>query len=54
MPKLTVDQIVKMKFSPAINGYNADEVDEFIDLLIEDIVEYIDEIEKLKARLKND
>ncbi|MBN0919288.1 DivIVA domain-containing protein [[Mycoplasma] gypis] len=52
MPKVSVDQIYKKKFSASLNGYNPEEVDEFLDLLLNDIKEYQYQIEILKSKIK--
>ncbi|QJG67067.1 DivIVA domain-containing protein [Mycoplasma phocoenae] len=49
MPKyINIDKIVKKKFSGCLNGYDPEEVDEFIDELIEDIKEYQETIKRLE------
>ncbi|QJR44002.1 DivIVA domain-containing protein [Mycoplasma miroungirhinis] len=50
MAKYSVEQIQKHKFNAALNGYNPEEVDIFIDELIEDIIEYQQIIAKLQTK----
>ena len=45
---ITPLEIENKEFSRSIRGYNADEVDEFLDLIILDLQELLDEQEKLR------
>ncbi|MBU4690721.1 DivIVA domain-containing protein [Mycoplasma zalophi] len=50
MAKYSIEQIQKHKFNATLNGYNPEEVDIFIDELIEDIKEYQEIIAKLQGK----
>lgn len=57
MRVLTQREIVDKDFKRSIRGYDPEEVDAFLDLIIQDYKSYQDEIEELKAdndRLIND
>ncbi|NSL52665.1 cell division regulator GpsB [Calidifontibacillus erzurumensis] len=46
--KLTAKEILEKDFKTSIKGYNKDEVDQFLDLIIKDYETFHQEIEKLQ------
>ncbi len=50
---LTQKEIVEKDFNTKLRGYNPQEVDEFLDLVIQDYKSYQDEIEDLKEQVEN-
>lgn len=46
--QLTTTDIVEKEFKRSMRGYNEEEVDEFLDLIIRDYETYIQEINKLR------
>ncbi|BCU82369.1 hypothetical protein JIR001_21520 [Polycladomyces abyssicola] len=52
MQRLTPMDIYKKDFKHAIRGYDIDEVNQFLDLVIKNFEELIEENERLKKELK--
>lgn len=50
---LTQKEIVEKDFKTKFRGYNPQEVDEFLDLVIQDYKSFQDEIEELKEQVEN-
>ena len=50
---LTQKEIVEKDFKTKLRGYNPQEVDEFLDLVIQDYKSYQDEVEELKEQVEN-
>lgn len=50
---LTQKEIVEKDFKMKFRGYNPQEVDEFLDLVIQDYKSYQDEIDELKEQVEN-
>lgn len=50
---LTQKEIVEKDFKMKLRGYNPQEVDEFLDLVIQDYKSYQDEIDELKEQVEN-
>lgn len=54
--KLTGKDILEKKFKTGMRGYNQEEVDEFLDIVIQDYEQFQQEIDRLKQeneRLRN-
>jgi DivIVA domain-containing protein len=49
---LTTKDILQKEFKPALRGFNTEEVDEFLDLIIRDYESYEKEIASLKNELE--
>ncbi|MGM8213936.1 cell division regulator GpsB [Bacillaceae bacterium W0354] len=49
---LTVQEILDKEFKTTIRGYNQDEVDDFLDVIIQDYEEFNKEINQLKDEIK--
>ena len=49
---LTQKEIVDKDFNTKLRGYNSEEVDEFLDLIIQDYKSFQDEIDELKAEVE--
>ena len=49
---LTTKDILQKEFKPALRGFNTEEVDEFLDLIIRDYESYEKEISSLKNELE--
>lgn len=55
--RLTAEQIVEKEFKKSMKGYNVDEVDTFLNIIIEDYEEFEQQMNALKeenARLKKE
>ena len=52
MRSLTQREIVDKDFNTKLRGYNPEEVDEFLDLVIQDYKSFQDEIEDLKSEVE--
>lgn len=50
---LTQKEIVEKDFDTKIRGYNPQDVDEFLDLVIQDYKSFQDEIDELKEQVEN-
>ena len=50
---LTTKDILQKEFKPALRGFNTEEVDEFLDLIIRDYESYEKEIASLKNELES-
>lgn len=50
---LTQKEIVEKDFKTKLRGYNPQEVDEFLDLVIQDYKSFQDEIEELKEQVES-
>src|SRR5690625_3879278 len=49
--RLTVEEIVNKEFKKSMRGYNEEEVDQFLDIVIEDYEAFLKEIERLTAEV---
>lgn len=49
---LTVQDIYEKEFKKSMRGYNEEEVDEFLDIVISDYEKFIKEIDRLKKEIK--
>ena len=55
--RLTADHILNKDFKTSLRGYNPDDVDQFLDMVMKDYERFekvIEELEKENARLKKD
>lgn len=50
---LTQKEIVEKDFETKLRGYNPQDVDEFLDLVIQDYKSFQDEIDELKEQVEN-
>lgn len=50
--RLTVEDIVNKEFKKSMRGYNEEEVDQFLDLVIEDYETFIAEINRLNEEIE--
>jgi DivIVA domain-containing protein len=50
--RLTVDDIVNKEFKKSMRGYNEEEVDKFLDIVIEDYETFLNEIERLNEEIE--
>lgn len=51
--RLTIQDIVNKEFKKSMRGYNEEEVDRFLDTIIEDYEYFHNEIERLNNKIKN-
>ncbi|AWX69186.1 DivIVA domain-containing protein [[Mycoplasma] anseris] len=49
----SINEIIKKKFANTINGYDPEEVDSFLDEIVDDIKKYLDTINQLEEENKN-
>ena len=49
---ITVLEIIEKQFTPKFRGYNQEEVDEFLDIIVDGYEELVHENRELAARVK--